>query len=179
MLTATLDSSGLERSKTRLLGQMLEHIEKAVQRAGDEAVAKAKQGAWKDRTGQLRSEIVFRDARWSGRYFIGVLHAKMPYASYVNDGTQPHDIWPKATYRMKGPVREGQTRRATGKGPHEHIVGRGLALRWKDAGGEQHFARMVKHPGTQPIPFMDQAADRARVVLYAELKSGFVGLTLN
>jgi hypothetical protein len=179
MLTAAFDVSGFERVKTKMLSTMLEKIERAVVHAGNDAVEIAKQGAFKDHTGDLRREIVFRNPHWSGTWFMGILHAQKPYASFVNDGTSPHTIYPKAPYGAPGPLPKGQSRRASGKGPHEHIVGRGYALRWKDAGGTEHFARVVHHPGTQPIPFMNFAAEVARDRLFTELKAGWSSITFN
>lgn len=144
--------------------------------AGIGAVHKAKLGAFKDRSGQLRANISSRYVGQRGSWFTVDVVSSMPYASYVNDGTRAHDIWPKAVHNLKGPVREGQTRRATGTGPHEYIVGRGLALRWKDGAGGQHFARMVHHPGTKPIPFMDQAREFGQLTFDTYFSRGFAGI---
>ncbi len=136
----------------------------------------AKQGPFKDRTRQLRSTISDRYLGKRGPWHLVLVRAPMQYASFVELGTGPHDIWPKAGYNLKGPVRDGQTRRARGKGPHEHIVGRGLALRWKDAGGGEHFARMVHHPGSKPYPFMAPATDYGRQYIRQFIERGFAGI---
>lgn len=114
-------------------------------------------------TKELRGEL--RQADDTGAW--GYLVNYTPYGAYVEYGTKAHKIYPKAAHGLKGPVRDGQTRRATGKGPHEHVVGRGIALRFR-VGGRIVFARMVNHPGTQALPFMQPAAEYAGLVLVRE-----------
>lgn len=70
----------------------------------------------------------------------GEFRAHTPYTRYVVDGTRPHIIRPVAA----------------------------RALHWRDAGGD-HFARLVRHPGTRPNPFARRAADR----MHAQLKEWF------
>lgn len=143
---------------------------KAVSLAAIEATQHARAVApFKDRTGQLRSGIVARFISSNSTSVVWELLSPMPYSRYVEEGTRPHDIWPKAPYGLKGPLRNGQTRRATGRGPHEHIVGRGIALRWVDGEGT-HFARMVHHPGSPPMPFMGRAYLKAQAVLEREFE---------
>ena len=142
---------------------------KAVASAAIEGAQHARSsGAFKDRTGQLRSGIIARFLN-SGESVVWELLSPTPYSQYVESGTRPHEIWPKAAHGLKGPLRNGQTRRATGKGPHEHIVGRGIALRWV-SGGTTHFARMVHHPGSAPHPFMGPAYLKAQAVLEREFE---------
>lgn len=117
-------------------------------------------------TKELRGEL--RHADDSGAW--GYLINYTPYGAYVEYGTKAHNIYPKAAHGMIGPTREGQTRRATGKGPHEHIVGRGIALRFR-VGGRIVFARYVNHPGTPALPFMYPAAEYAGLVLVRETEN--------
>ena len=117
-------------------------------------------------TKELRGEL--RQADDSGAW--GYLVNYTPYGAYVEYGTKAHKIWPKAAHGLNGPLRENQTRRATGKGPHEHIVGRGIALRFR-VGGVIVFARMVNHPGTSAMPFMQPAAEYAGLVLVRETEN--------
>jgi len=124
-------------------------------------------GPFKDRTGQLRSGIVARFLNSGGNSVLWEILSPAPYSEFVENGTRPHDIWPKAAHGLKGPLRNGQTRRATGRGPHEHIVGRGIALRWV-SGGVTHFASMVHHPGSKPYPFAGPAYLKAQAVLERE-----------
>lgn len=124
-------------------------------------------GPFKDRTGQLRSGIVARFLSSNGNSVLWEILSPAAYSQFVESGTRPHEIWPKAGHRLKGPLRNGQTRRATGKGPHENIVGRGQALRWV-SGGVTHFAAMVHHPGSKPYPFAGPGFLKAQAVLERE-----------
>jgi hypothetical protein len=109
---------------------------------------------WRDRTGQTKDALQgYVDVR-NANGAEGWLECKVPWASYLADGTEPHDIHPKAPFGTPtSRLRKGQTVRASGPGPHEHIVGRGTFLRWKDEANDEHFARVVHHPGTQPDDF--------------------------
>lgn len=111
----------------------------------------------------LYSEMRQADERGAWGYIVN----KAPYARGIEFGTKPHLIWPKAAFQMIGPVRQGQNRRAEGRGPHEHVVGRGLALRFR-VGGKIVFARMVRHPGNRPLPFMRPAAKHGAEVIKRE-----------
>lgn len=173
MLQASLDLSEFRTNVGRTLDALELGRRKAVASAAVESVQHARAvGPFKDRTGQLRSGIVARFISSDGRSVVWELLSPMPYSRYVEEGTGPHDIWPKAAYGLKGPLRQGQTRRATGKGPHEHIVGRGIALRWV-SGGITHFAAMVHHPGSRPYPFMGPAYLKAQAVLDREFELMF------
>lgn len=112
---------------------------------------------------ELRGELRQADSRGAWGYLIN----STPYARFVEYGTKPHHIWPKASFNLTGPLRQGQSRRASGRGPHEHVVGRGIALRFK-VGGKVVFARMVKHPGNRPMPFMQPAAVLAPEIIRRE-----------
>ena len=79
----------------------------------------------------------------------GELVSTATYASYVTDGTRPHEITP----------RRGRTRKG---GPS--------MLRWEDGNGV-HFAKKVMHPGTQPDPYMAHAEDVMRTVLDREVQA--------
>jgi hypothetical protein len=143
---------------------------RAVQIAGDAGAVRARsEHKHTKRTGRLTSsaELRFelRQTDSSGSW--GYLVNYTPYGAYVEYGTKAHKIYPKASHGMIGPTREGQTRRATGKGPHEHIVGRGIALRFR-IGGRIVFAKWVDHKGSSPYPFMVPAAEYAGQVLIRE-----------
>jgi hypothetical protein len=169
------DLSGLNTLQTKLEHELSVLMRDAVVAGGNAAVMKARQGRFKDRSGQLRANISSRYLGQKGDWFSVEVKAIMPYASFVNDGTRPHEIWPKAVHGLKGPVRNGQTRRAMGRGPHEYIVGRGIALRWK-VNGQEFFASHVNHPGTKQIPFMDDAEDFGRLTMTTYLNRGFAGI---
>jgi hypothetical protein len=155
----------------------IEHdMMRAVNSASQTFVDKAKQGEFKDVTGNLRNSISYVMVGWqNGGYFNKVL-AGASYALFVEEPTKPHWIYPKAGYNAKtGSLMPGQTRRGRGPGPHEHVVGRGQALRWVDGSGE-HFASRVYHPGTAGFHFMLHAGDWARIKLIQELHGKFVSL---
>jgi hypothetical protein len=152
-------------------------MERATQKATVHGVAEAKQGGFKDRTGNLRLSIVARPVGWKGQTYWGEFKTGVPYAAFVEYETAPHMIYPMAGYSTpKSELMPGQSRRARGKGPHEHIVGRGQSLRWKDESGGQHFARSVWHPGTMGFHFMRDAATSTRVFLINELHGNFPAL---
>jgi hypothetical protein len=169
-LTYTFDTSDFRTKAVGTRHVMALGTKRAVQVAGEAAAVRARsEHPHKRRTGRLTSpaELKFelRQADDGGSW--GYLVNYTPYGAYVEYGTKPHKIYPKAAHGLIGPVREGQTRRATGKGPHEHIVGRGIALRFR-VGGVIVFAKYVDHPGTQPLPFMYPAALYAETVLARE-----------
>ena len=158
-------------ARSRTMEAIHEGIADAVENAAREGAAEARSvGKFKDRTGELRRNIHAekisegpRGARWK-------IVSPVPYSIFVEKGTKAHQIWPKAGHAFNGPLRQGQSRRATGPGPHEHIVGRGLALRWKGSDGTVHFAAMVNHPGSKAYAFMGPAAMKAERVLYRDIE---------
>lgn len=168
MLTASLDISQFRELAERSRRAITLSIARGVGKAAAEGAVEAKTGQFKDRTGRLRSEIKARFLRSDGMSVEWELLSPTPYAKFVEEGTRAHDIWPKAAHGLKGPLRNGQTRRATGKGPHEHIVGRGTALRFM-MGGRWVFARMVHHKGSRPYPFMGLGYLKAERVLWREM----------
>lgn len=98
---------------------------------------------YQDRTGRL-SGTAFVSAPSESE---GGAEVKMvwpvPYASFVDGGTKPHEIRPR--------------RRAF--------------LRFGDATAPI-FARVVKHPGTRPTSFAGEAAQIAERVLVRDVESG-------
>jgi hypothetical protein len=172
MFTASVDLSGFRQQVARTVEGLETGVRDAVRNAAQEGAHEAITASrFKNQTGNLRSNIVADFVRSNGRSAQWEILSRMPYSKFVEEGTRPHEIWPKAGYGLKGPLRNGQTRRATGKGPHEHIVGRGQALRWV-SGGQVFFARMVHHPGTAAYPFMGLAYIKAEAVLYREIYVG-------
>lgn len=171
MFTCSIDLSAYRKAARLTIEAIHTGVRDAVINAAEEGAEHAKiVGKFKDQTGNLRRSIKadpvssnIVGAKW-------MIHSNMPYAAYVEYGTKTHEIWPKASHGLKGPTRNGQTRRATGKGPHEHIVGRGRALRWVN-GGKTFFAAHVSHTGSKSFPFMGPAYLKAEAVIYRELES--------
>lgn len=170
------DFAGLDAIQRKIDNELDRLVRDAVVATGKVVKAKAKQGPFQDHTHQLRSTIQDRNLGKRGHWYLVEVRAPMKYASFVEFGTKDHPIWPKAAHGLIGPVHQGQTRRATGKGPHEHIVGRGLALRWV-VGGQQVFARYVAHHISKPYPFMQPAADYGRRYIKQFIERGFVGMS--
>jgi hypothetical protein len=175
VLHVDIDTEGLDQFQRSLERELDGLVKNAVTATGKVTRAKAKRGSFHDHTYQLRSTITDRNIGKRGDWYMVEVVAPMPYASYVEHGTGPHDIWPKAGYKLNGPVREGQTRRAEGRGPHTQIVGRGMALRWK-VGGQQFFARMVRHRGSRAFPFMEPAAEYGQQYIETFIRGGFAGI---
>lgn len=170
MFTASVDDYGYQSLVDRTIEALEFGVRDAVRNAAQEGAEEARHsGRFKNRTGNLRAWIVADFLRSNGRSAQWEILSRAPYSKFVEEGTRPHEIWPKAAHGSVGPLRPGQSRRASGKGPHEHIVGRGVMLRWT-AGGQTFFARMVHHPGTRPDPFMGPAYLKAEAVLYRELE---------
>lgn len=119
---------------------------------------------YRDRTGTLTASIGSL-VTTSQAGAEGVIAAEAAHASYIEKGTKPHMIWPKAGEGSKGPTREGQSRRKKGDvGTHR------VALRWfEDGSTDPRFARFVRHPGTAPMPFIQPAAEVAREYILAEI----------
>lgn len=175
MFSAELDLSDCQRGRDQTLHEMETGIQEATRLAAEAGADEAKRGPFKDKTGQLRSNIIAEFLRSTERSSEWAIYSPTPYSIFVEEPTRPHDIYPKAGYSQMGPLRNGQTRRGRGRGPHEHVVGRGQFLRWKDDGGEQHFAKMVHHPGTPGAKFMAMG----KLVAEYTLKDGLQTMVLN
>lgn len=173
------DQSSITGLQQKLESEYRALIKTAAVATGKVIVARAKQGPFKDHTRQLRSNIHYLNLGVRGGYYQVQIVSPMFYSSFVEKGTPPHDIWPKAAHNAPtSSLMPGQSRRARGKGPHEHIVGRGLALRWKNAAGQEFFAAMVHHRGSKPYPFFAPAMDYGRIYLTQFIQRGFEGISL-
>lgn len=91
---------------------------------------------YKDRTGALTASIGSRMLSSNNEGAEGVFEATARHASFIERGTDPHEIRPKNAD----------------------------ALHWVDAGGEDVFAGAVQHPGTEALPFMKPAAETVKRV---------------
>ena len=172
MLTPRIevDQTAFRQKGEQLKAGLRKLVQESVTEAGQFAAGVAKQGKFHDKTGQLRLSIYTKPLGWNGETFWALVHAPAQhlgkyYALFVEEDTKAHEIRP-----IHASVR------GTGPGPHEHVVGRGQFLRWKDAGGAEHFARVVHHPGTTGTHFMSDAANSAEIWLRTRIKNGFAGL---
>jgi len=173
MFTARADLSGLRRLEASVIADLTIGAQTAVQDVSEKAT-EAAQGSptFKDKTCRLRQSILLDSLRVVfGHRVEAIVRASTPYAWFVHAGTKAHEIWPRAMYRSMGPLRKGQTRRGRheGKGGPEFALGLGKFLRWEDPGGEEHFARMVHHPGTTARPFLAETIPIAAARLQGAL----------
>lgn len=176
MLTFSVDLTQFNQRVESTKREMRNNQERAVKQAAREGRDEARRGGWKDQTGELRRSIQVTAFSWSGVTCWSEYRTQKPYALWVEDETAAHWIFPKAGYNAPtSSLFPGQTRRGRGKGPHEHVVGRGIALRWKQD-GQEFFASRVYHPGTMGFHFIRDSANRAHSVLIQELDRGFTNL---
>jgi hypothetical protein len=170
MFTATVDVGDFRRRVAMTQQRINLTLVKAVSDAADAGVDEAKKGRFKDHTGYLRRQIRHDPIRKGATEVFSYLVSATSYSRFVEYGTKPHMIYPKAGHGFIGPLVAGQSRRAiTDIGTHR------IALRWY-VGGQPVFARYVRHPGSAPYPFMRPGAQYAAVVLRDRLLGGFYGL---
>lgn len=160
MFTATADLSefhdAVARTKLLLLAGKDEIARETAKAVRDEA----KRGTFKDQSGALRGTIEAHPLS-SGEWEVV---APQPYALYVEDGTEPHPIFPQKHYSFKGPLAPGQGRRSTPVwqgGKHASGVLRFVI------GGRVIYARSVFHPGTRAYAFMGHAYTKGEATIYA------------
>jgi hypothetical protein len=165
LLTCKIDLDFYRGQVAKTVNEIQIGVLRASRIAAQEGAAWAKSfGKFQDRTGNLRGNIRAKyvsgnqnGSKWS-------IVSPEKYSAFVEKGTKPHEIWPKAQNGFSGPTKRGQSRRAD----NDVGVGRGHALRWV-VGGQSFFAKMVKHPGAKPHPFMMPAFFKAELVLWREL----------
>ena len=157
MLTVSSDKFPFALSKDVFVHTLRRGIHTAVEKGADAGVRYATNNhQHARRTGLLtsRASLKWRPVKRSQNGLTIDFMNIAPYARFVEFGTRPHEIWPKEGHGFVGPLQPGQSRRAkTDIGTHR------VALRWY-SGGKPVFARMVKHPGTAPMPFMEPAAHK-------------------
>lgn len=151
MLSVRIDLSELQRAKEKTEKHILRGLRDAVNDAAQEGAREAKAaGRYRDRTGRLRGSIEAKEPRGTPAGYEAVMVARAPYASFVEGGTRPHIIRPKQRFS------QGR-------------VTRGSVLVFQ-AGGRTVYASFVRHPGTNPLPFMGPGFQKAERVLEARLE---------
>lgn len=128
------DLEALLRNFDGLLPRLEKNLNLAVRMAADEAANEAKRNhGYRDRTSLLTNSIASDgpSGSFAGGDLSATVTASAAYASFVEKGTKAHVIKPK--YRQ--------------------------ALRFPSSSGGFAFSRAgVKHPGTQPVKFLENAA---------------------
>lgn len=146
MFTATLEGeSELQRAWGSAMNAISQGVSHGVTRGVKEGAAEARSNhRFTSRSGTLERSIEGIAHGWTdgGSRFEGTIRATASHASFVEGGTRPHVIEPRRT----------------------------RALRFAGAGGQLHFAKIVRHPGTKPMPFMALAYTKAEAVIIREIE---------
>ena len=138
-LTATADFTGYDQAVAQTHQALGSAMRIVVNEAGRAAEEHARTNhKHKKRTGFLtsRSALKFLERRSGGDLVEGELTNIAPYARYVEYGTRAHIILAKNAQ----------------------------ALRFVQA-GKVRFAKSVRHPGTDPLPFMQPGVEHAFTVM--------------
>ncbi len=160
-----IDTSELERDWPEALGALSDGITRGVTRGVEDAAAEARAThRFKSHTGALEQSIQGRLETATRGGAVGIIEATAKHASFVENGTAPHDIWPKAGEGSVGPTRKGQSRR-----DKKDIGTTRAALRWQGPDGTR-FAKVVHHPGSQGEPFLGPAVQKAERVIEVEVE---------
>lgn len=139
----------LQRDWIEACGVLSDGARRGVAQGVEEGAAQARAShPYRDRTGALTASTRGRVDVSTRGGAEGVIEATAPYASFVESGTEPHEI---------------RARRAR-------------ALHWVDADGD-HFARRVQHPGARQMPFIGPAAQKAERVMVREIEIAIVAAT--
>jgi hypothetical protein len=140
--TVTVEST-LREDWGKATVSLVRAVRAAVRSGAEEAVAEARRThRYKDRTGNLTRSI------HAGPLLESVFGAEIEiiagaeYASFVEEGTHPHEILPR----------------------------RAKMLHWEEPQGDHHFASKVNHPGTKPYAFMGDAYLKAERVIEREIE---------
>jgi hypothetical protein len=144
MFDVEIDTGDIERAWREAVEELARGVVRGVVRGVAEgARAALSTGGWRDRTGETRRRTTGTVETTARNGAAGEIASLVPHASFLDQGTAPHEIRPR-------------TRRA---------------LRWEDGGGE-HFATRVQHPGTAPTGYMGEAYQKAERVIVREVEVG-------
>ena len=140
-----LDVSNAARALERFAAALEPRVEVALRDTAEESLFRLQAGMyWKSGTGGTAQS--FRLLRPGADHYR--VQSKSLIAAMLDTGTRAHWIRPKTSHGLKGPVREGQSRRAkTDIGTHR------VALRFVQ-NGTLRFASAVFHPGTKAINYV-------------------------
>lgn len=118
---------------------------------------------WQNRSGATERSIRGRVIYTTTESTEGELVCTVPHASFLEEGTKPHTIMPRARVGgFIGPLKRRQRRlRALGPGSRNVLV-----FDWR---GQRRFFASVWHPGTKPMRFMAPAYQRCEVVITQHL----------
>ncbi len=144
-------------------------IGRGVRRGCEEAIASFRTShRYTDRTGELTRTAYGRLLVETNGGASGEMVWPAKYASFVEEGTGPHDIWPKEGHGFVGPLMSGQSRRKLSDvGTHR------VALRWYGPSGKPIFARMVHHPGNRAFGFAGDAFLACERVVIREVEASY------
>lgn len=169
MLTVSLEGiEDLERDWSDAQRELSEGLRRGVRMGVDEGATEARtRHNFKSRTGEADRHTRGRMLGETHGAAVGEIMCDVLYASFLSDGTKPHEIRPKEGHGFTGPLQRGQSRRKSNDiGTHR------VSLRWYDDPSSLsgvHFARVVRHPGTKPDPFMGLAFLKAERVVIREV----------
>ncbi|WP_394847397.1 hypothetical protein LZC95_08020 [Pendulispora brunnea] len=169
-LTARIEGlAELQRDWHRGLVEIAVSVVEAVDKGTSEGAHEARTNhRYEDRTAALTKSISGRvtgRALGVGGAATGEIVAMAPYARYVDEGTAPHVIRPKAAKGFVGPLHRGQSRRSDKGAPRSLLI-------WVDQHGVKHAAPVVHHPGTKPYGFMAVAYIKCERVMVREIEIG-------
>lgn len=119
----------LERAFDATAHEMSDAVRRAVAEGVQAGADEARRNHfYQDRTGALTKSIKGYVEISTPGGAVGVIEANTKYDKIIERGSRAHEI----------------------------VVRKAGALHWT-AGGSDHFAKKVQHPGTRPYPFMKQA----------------------
>lgn len=172
MITVTIDNESefrreWHRAELAIGAGTVNGVVLGVKEAAEEALRTRR---WRSRTGETERNTsgVVEFTTQGGA--VGYFECAVPHASFLADGTKPHDIFPKAIRGTpKSQRKPGQTVRA-----RDDIGTTRVSLRFYNEGGVAIFRKVVHHPGTKPDAFMANGFLKAERVAVREVEIGVV-----
>lgn len=168
--TVEIDTHELEACGRHIVQELWRGTRDAVTSACIEAPRYALENrGWTNRSGEAERRTRGYLTSLTDAGATGIVESAVHYASYLNDGTRPHEILPLDYHWGSGRFMH-PTSRVTGRRAENVTAGagRGSFLRFT-VGGRVVFARMVKHPGTDAYQYMTKAYDKAERVMTREI----------